>query len=153
MRRTMYFGGIPVDLEANLGTAVLFQEFTGKNLLEASSLLTKQIKGIDLTGIKPTTKAEDLAQNKNFLNNIGDLSTTAEQMADIAKRLAYVMKTQAQFGKTKEDISKIRQLLTEDDLLAWSFNFDPTAFTAGSYKELMEFWRDQSQRMTTPKNA
>ena len=34
MRKTLTFGGVPVEIEANLGTASFFQEFTGMNILD-----------------------------------------------------------------------------------------------------------------------
>lgn len=152
MRRTLIIGGKEVELEANLGTASFFQEFTGKNILETSSLITGQVKKMNLKNVDLTKSDEELLKSKEIIENVSPLTSVANEMIEVAKRLAYVMHVQTKYGKTKEDISKIRSELTEDDLLAWSFEFSTTAFTAHTYTQLMSFWRDQTEKTSVPKN-
>lgn len=155
MRTTMHFGGVPVELEANLGTARFFQEFTGMNLMETSGRLAKSMKdlNIDRTKIADANDAKALAENKEIMANIDKLSAASSQMIEFAEKLAFVMNTQTKFGKQIEDIHKIRQELNDDSFLAWSLQFEPTAFTVQTYTNLMAFWREQSKTTSIAKNA
>ena len=152
MRKTLTFGGVPVEIEANLGTASFFQEFTGMNILEMSSVMSEEMKKIGIK-VTPTTTVDELSKNPKLIENISPISVMSGRMIEIAKQLAFVMSVQAKYGKTKEDISRIRAELTRDDMLAWSFQFEPTAFTVQTYTELVTFWKAQASTTSIPKNA
>lgn len=151
MRKEILIGGQTIELEANLGTASFFQEFTGKNIFNISSEIAA----------KMSEAAKKTAQNKEIMNDKNKLklellesgiTEAVTEAVDVAKALTYIMNLQTKYGKTKEDIGKIRSELTKDDLLAWEMNFSPDSFSFDTYTKLMSFWKRQTEATSEEKN-
>lgn len=151
MRKTIEIGGQEVELEANLGTASFFQEFTGKNIFNISSQIASKMGESAQKAKENKNKDATAAEKKLELLGSG-FSEAISEAVEVGKALAYIMHIQTKYGKTKEDISRIRAELTKDDLLAWEFNFVPNAFTFETYTKIMGFWQAQTETTSTEKN-
>lgn len=150
MRRTINISGQEIELEANLGTASFFQEFTGKNIFNISSEIASKMG--DATKKVKNTNPNATASEKKLEILEGGFSEAIAEAVDVGKTLAYIMNVQTKYGKTKDDISKIRSELTKDDLLAWEFQFAPHAFTFETYTKIMSFWKAQTESTSIEKN-
>lgn len=150
MRTTMMIDGQTIELEANLGTASFFQEFTGKNIFTVSSEIASKM-GEAVKKSKGNIKNLSEAEKKLELLDSG-MTEAAAEAVEVGKALAYIMNIQTKYGKTKEDISKIRTELTQDDLIAWSFQFSPKAFSFDTYTKMMSFWKAQTETTSIEKN-
>lgn len=150
MRKNIEIGGRDIELEANLGTAAFYQELTGYNLFEISSRIAKMMTDAvkTVTANKPKASKSELKVDL-IGSGIGEASSLA---VETAEALAYIMNLQTQFGKTKEDIYKIREKLTKDDQLEWMMSFSPESFTYKTYTEIMSFWKAQSKETSIEKN-
>lgn len=151
MRREINIGNRTLDIECNNGTALLFQEFTGLNLYDVITSPASKLTDLD--------KIRDL--NAATINKLEDpetavafkkVSSFANEAVAVAQKLAYVMNLQAQNNKTLEGISEIRKKLNADDFLVWLMQFDPTDFSASTYKTITAFWRKQSEGSSEAKN-
>lgn len=153
MRKTITIGGKEVELECNLGTATFYQELTGKNLFEMIPEIGRKMSeaALALREAKEAHPEDDT--DPEVVRLTGEIGKVAHQATAEAEALAFIMETQAKFGKSREDIAKIRALLTKDDLLAWKMDLGPTAITYSTYTELAKFWGAQTKSTTEPKNA
>lgn len=151
MRREINIGNKTLDIECNNGTALLFQEFTGLNLYDVITSPASTLTDLD--------KIRDL--NATSINKLGDpdtaaafkkVSSFANEAVAVAQKLAYVMNLQAQNNKTLEGISEIRKKLNADEFLVWLMQFEPTDFSASTYKTITAFWRKQSEGSSEAKN-
>lgn len=151
MRREIKIGNKTLDIECNNGTALLFQEFTGLNLYDVitspASALTDldKIRDLNATSINRLEDPETAAAFKK-------VSSFANEAVAVAQKLAYVMNLQAQNNKTLEGISEIRKKLNADEFLVWLMQFEPTDFSASTYKTITAFWRKQSEGSSEGKN-
>lgn len=154
MRKNITIGERTIELECNLGTASFFQEFVKKNIFSCSSDIASKMaaaaKVIKSAGITQESSKADIAAEAS--QALDDLSMAKAEAVDVAAKLIYIMSLQAQSGKTKEDISKIRSLLTDDDYLLWSMDISPELITFDTYKEVMDFWKAQTTKTSQSKN-
>lgn len=154
MRKNITIGERTIELECNLGTASFFQEFAKRNIFSCSSEIATRTaaaaKVIKSAGITQESSKADIAAEAS--QALDDLSMAKAEAVDVAAKLIYIMSLQAQSGKTKEDISKIRSLLTDDDYLLWSMDISPELITFDTYKEVMDFWKAQTTKTSQSKN-
>lgn len=154
MRRKITVGGREIELECNLGTAAFFQEFAKKNIFDVSSrIATKMSQAYEaIAKQRINDEINKLALYSRAPEAMDDLAAVQADAVDVASKLVYIMNLQTRYGKNKEDIYKIRQELTDEDYLVWSMDFEPGSFSYNTYKEVMSFWKEQTEKTSESKN-
>lgn len=151
MRKIITIGERTIELECNLGTASFFQEFAKRNIFSCSSeIATRTAAAAKVIKAAGVTTNVDIATEAN--QALEELALAKAEAVDVAAKLIYIMSLQASHGKTKEDISMIRALLTDDDYLVWSMDISPELITFETYKEVMDFWKTQTEKTSQSKN-
>lgn len=153
MKKTIKIGQKELELECNLGTAAFFQELTGRNLFDLTAELSAKLA--DASREIDALRVQGEVDKTAILNSNSAVKILAAAKADaidMASKLAYIMELQAKHGKEKKDIFEIREKLNKDDLLVWMMNFDADSFDINTYKEVLEFWKSQTQTTSEAKN-
>ena len=132
MISTIMCGTTPVRFEATLGTQALYEEYTGKSLIDEYSIFQQY-------------------KDTNFENVTG---ADIAHVIDILTKLAFVMKIQAEAkGETTLDkIRNIRSRLNADELLAWQLDLEPDALNFETLNKILNLWNASAGTHTDAKN-
>lgn len=131
MIATINCGNRPVRFEATLGTQALYEEYTGRNLIDEYTIFAR------LKDDYSNVTGEDLSH-----------------MMDVLKKLAFVMKIQAEAkgDTTMDKIRDIRSRLNADELLAWQMELEPGALDINTLNKIFNLWNASAGSNTEAKN-
>ena len=153
MKKIIKIGQKELELECNLGTAAFFQELTGRNLFDLTAELSAKLA--DASREIEALRVQGEVDKTAILNSnsaIKNLAAAKADAIDMASKLTYIMQLQAKHGKEKKDIFEIREELNKDDLLIWMMDFEADSFDINTYKEVLGFWKSQTQTTSEAKN-
>lgn len=137
MITTIMCGQKACKFEATLGTAELYQIYTGKSILDELEMFK---------GIK-----RDADGNLNI--NTLDMSQINRMIA-FFRELAFVMFTQAN-TQAQTPIDRIRAIkakMTKDDYIVWLDGFDNTELTTDVLMQTFALWNSQFNTSSEAKN-
>lgn len=137
MITTIMCGQKACKFEATLGTAELYQIYTGKSILDELEMFK---------GIK-----RDADGNLNI--NTLDMSQINRMIA-FFRELAFVMFTQAntQAATPIDRIRAIKAKMTKDDYIVWLDGFDNTELTTDVLMQTFALWNSQFNTSSEAKN-
>lgn len=142
MIKNITVGSQTLTFEANMGTAQLFEIYTGQNIFTL------------FAGLKMTKKTTPEGKTIYKLAESIDERLVALQLKDVYLKLAFVMAMQAS-TQGEDAVTKIRNIkarLNDEEYLAWLCGFEQANLPENFYTQIAELWTANQETKSDAKN-